>query len=50
MIYHFPASIYLFKVNNGNTIGIGNHFGIFTTNSEQISQIALLFPLLTLNE
>ena len=33
MIYHFPAIIYLFKVNNGNTIDIGNHFGIFTTKS-----------------
>ena len=49
-----PASIYLFKVNNGNTrilYGICLKLIIkdFIVNFEQIPDISLMFSLLTLN-
>ena len=62
---HNPASIYLFKVNNGNTrtmceicskltitIPKQNQWrrsGVFIVNFEQISHIVLVVPLLALN-
>ena len=62
----FPAGIYLFKVNNGNTrttcetcskltikIPKRRHCrrsGVFIVNFEHISHIVLVFPLLTLNK
>ena len=61
----FPADIYLFKVNNENTITMREiclklviktperrqwrRYGVCIANFEQISYIVLLFPLLTLN-
>ena len=61
-----PARIYLLKVNNGNartmcemhlklTINTPERrqwrrSGVFTNNFEQIPQIVLVFPLLTLNK
>ena len=61
----FPASIYLFKANTGNTRTMceicsnltvetpewrqWHHYGVFVVNYEQISHIVLLFQLLTLN-
>ena len=62
----YLAGIYLFKINNGNIKMIceiyaksikktpercrQNRSGVFIFNFEQISQIAWLFPLLTLNK
>ena len=64
--YHFPANICLFKVNNGNTRTRGErglkltiktpewaHWcqsGVFIVNFEHISQLFLVFLLLTLNK
>ena len=45
-IAHVPAGIYLLKVNIRNT---RRRSGIFIVNSEHISQLVLVFPLLTLN-
>ena len=42
----FQASIYLLKVNNGNTRTTPIRcFGVFIVNFEQISYIFLVFPL-----
>ena len=62
----FPAGIYLFEVNNGNTRTMceicskltiktpeqyqWSRYGVFIVNFEQISDIALVFPWLTLNK
>ena len=45
------ASIYFFKVNNGNTRTTTpeRRLGVFIVNLEQISDVILVFPLLTLN-
>ena len=52
-----PAGIYLSQVNNGNTRTMYETCSkltiktpVFIVNSEQISNIALAFPLLTLNK
>ena len=63
--YAYPASMYLLKVNNGNTTILCDirskltmetqgrrHWhtsGVCIVNFEQISDIVLKFPLLTLN-
>ena len=60
------AGIYLFKVNNGNTLAMNKiwskltiesleqrqwrHSCVFIVNFEQIQYIALVVPLLTLNK
>ena len=65
-MFLFPVGIYLFKVNSGNARTICeirsnlilktperrplHHLGAFIVNFEQISQIVLAFPLLTLNK
>ena len=57
----FPAIIYLFKVNNENTITVceicskltiktTERSGVFIVNFEQISHIVLLLLLLNLNK
>ena len=61
-----PVNIYFFKFNNGNTRALSeicsdltiettdqhqwHHPGVFIPNFEQISLIALVFPLLILNK
>ena len=61
-----PAGIYFFKVDNGNTRTMceirskltiktserrhWRRYGIFIVNFEQVSHIALVFPLLSLNK
>ena len=52
LIYLYPSSIYLFKVNNGNTRTMGQwrRSGVFIVNFDQISRIVLVFPLLNLNK
>ena len=59
----FPASIYLFKVNNENTktmreicskltinTSVRRGFAVFIVNFEQVSHIVLVFPLLNLKK
>ena len=59
----FPANIYLFKVNNENTITMfeicsnlttetleRRRYGVFLVNFEKISHILLVFPLFTLSK
>ena len=49
----FPASIYLFKANNSNTGKTWSHWrrsSVFIVNFEYISNIFLVFLLLTLNK
>ena len=51
--YECPAGIFLFKVNNRKTTiicEISFCSGVFIVNSERISHIVLVFPLLTLNK
>ena len=48
-----PAGIFLFKVSNRKTTiicEISFCSGVFIVNSERISHIVLVFPLLTLNK
>ena len=49
----FQALTYFFKINNENTrtmCEIWRQSGVFIVNFEQISQIVLVFPSLTLNK
>ena len=59
--YRYPANIYLFKVNYGNTrkrceicsklaIKTPERRHVFIANFEHISHLFLVFPLLTLNK
>ena len=61
----YPSSIYVFKVNNKNTLTVCEIFskltiktpeqchwrrsGVFIVNFEQMSYIVIIFPLFTLN-
>ena len=45
--YHYPADIYLLKVNNRNS-RTWRRSGIFIVNFEHISHLVLVFLLLTL--
>ena len=61
MTFRYPANVYLFKVNNGNTRkcceicskatkNTRRRSGVFIVNLEHISNFFLLFLLLTLNK